>query len=460
MAIPVSVILPSLNAASYIRETLDSVCAQTLKKIEIICVDAGSTDGTAEILKEYADKDPRVRLIPSDQKSYGYQMNMGIREARGEYIGIVESDDYVDPRMYEILYQTAAENEADMVKSDFDMFLTGTDGTQYFVPYSLRLMHGVSYGEVYSCEEYRSRRIRVECAIWNAIYKKSFLDRKRIRFQETPGASFQDFGFKYQAAFLAERIVAVEESFYRYRRDNGTSSTYSPRTAEFNLREAQYLLRCFEENNEDLRLMRTMYGEILQYAVWPFQELLRWGTPAENTVQQYEAYRELFLPTMKKGWITEEDCDQDLWYDLQMLLEGADLFCKYCRVRARTDARRVRDFFHRTQEARDLVIFGSGRLGNEARVWLMKNGATNLRAFTDNKESLWRADDRGIPVLSPAEALKSYPSAQFLIATRSDVSACQLAQQLESMGVTKDRQMRYAHPLDPFFCTNTAERDF
>ena len=80
----VSIIMPSLNVGSYIRECIESVLAQTLSDIEVLCVDAGSTDGTLEILEKYAKKDSRVRVIHSDRKSYGYQMNLGIQEANSE----------------------------------------------------------------------------------------------------------------------------------------------------------------------------------------------------------------------------------------------------------------------------------------------------------------------------------------------------------------------------------------
>lgn len=79
----VSIILPSLNVASYIRECLESVTRQTLKDIEIICVDSGSTDGTLEVIREFEAKDPRVKVIVSDKKSYGRQMNLGFDAATG-----------------------------------------------------------------------------------------------------------------------------------------------------------------------------------------------------------------------------------------------------------------------------------------------------------------------------------------------------------------------------------------
>lgn len=82
--IKVTVIMPSLNVADYIKECLESVIHQTLRELEIICVDAGSTDGTREILEEYAQRDPRILVVDSPRKSYGYQVNQGLRLSQGE----------------------------------------------------------------------------------------------------------------------------------------------------------------------------------------------------------------------------------------------------------------------------------------------------------------------------------------------------------------------------------------
>ncbi len=114
MNVKVSVIMPSLNVASYIDECMQSVLSQTLGNIEVLCIDAGSTDGTIEKLQAYADSDSRVKLIHSTQRSYGYQVNLGISVATGEYIAIVETDDFIKANMYEALY-FAAEKTNDTV---------------------------------------------------------------------------------------------------------------------------------------------------------------------------------------------------------------------------------------------------------------------------------------------------------------------------------------------------------
>ena len=108
MEIKVSVILPSLNVKDYIEEAVRSVMEQTLKEIEILCIDAGSEDGTWEILSRLAETDDRIVLCHSDVKSYGYQVNMGIDMANGRYIAILETDDYADAPMYERLYEQSS----------------------------------------------------------------------------------------------------------------------------------------------------------------------------------------------------------------------------------------------------------------------------------------------------------------------------------------------------------------
>ena len=119
MIIKVSVIMPSLNVAQDIRQCLESVINQTLRDIEILCIDAGSTDGTREILAEYAARDARIRLIESPVKSYGYQVNLGIRKAQGDYIGIVETDDRIQPDILLLLYETAEKYRLDSVRCNF-----------------------------------------------------------------------------------------------------------------------------------------------------------------------------------------------------------------------------------------------------------------------------------------------------------------------------------------------------
>ena len=113
----VSVIIPIYNTEKYLRKCLDSVCNQTLSDIEIICVNDCSTDNSLEILEEYASKDNRIKLIDfKENKGAAVARNAGIDEAKGEYIGFVDSDDFIDLDFYEKLYNKAVKSGADCVK--------------------------------------------------------------------------------------------------------------------------------------------------------------------------------------------------------------------------------------------------------------------------------------------------------------------------------------------------------
>lgn len=113
----VSVIIPVYNTEKFLRKCLDSVCNQTLQDIEIICINDCSTDGSLEILREYAGKDNRIKLIELFENGGAAKArNIGIDIAHGEYIGFVDSDDFVDLDFYEKLYNKAVETGADAVK--------------------------------------------------------------------------------------------------------------------------------------------------------------------------------------------------------------------------------------------------------------------------------------------------------------------------------------------------------
>lgn len=219
--IKVSVIMPFLNSITYLKECMDSVINQTLKEIEIICVDAGSTDGTLEILHEYAEKDKRIRIIDSDKKSYGYQINLGLKNAQGEYFGIVESDDVIKEEMYEELYNIADKYKCDAVKSDFYIFVD--EARQRKFTYRPLLYSSELYNKIINpiidLRAFRAYGINTP-----GIYNMEFIRKNNIKLNETPGASFQDNGLWFQIFSLAKKIYLYNKPFYMVRRDNPNSS--------------------------------------------------------------------------------------------------------------------------------------------------------------------------------------------------------------------------------------------
>lgn len=220
----ISVILPGYNVETYLRECIDSAIHQTLEDIEIICVNDGSTDHTLDIMNEYAAKDARVKVIDKPNSGYGHSMNCGMDAATGEYIAILETDDYLDSNMFAVLYQVATENRLDLVKADYEIFL-GEGADRSFEYQTTCRKKDQYYRTICPSEEPDVFNARMNT--WTGIYNREFLYKNHIRHNETPGASYQDNGFWFQTFLFAERIMFVNRAFYKLRRDNPNSSVHN-----------------------------------------------------------------------------------------------------------------------------------------------------------------------------------------------------------------------------------------
>ena len=219
--VKVSIIIPVYNVEEYLEECLDSAISQTLQDIEIICVNDGSTDNSLNILKDYASRDKRIRIINKANAGYGHVMNLGMDMASGEYIGIIESDDYVLPEMFERLYSVAKEHDLDFVKSNFYRFHRGNDYLEK--TFNKIAFKDENYNKII-CPRENHDCFTFIMNTWCGIYKRDFLQKNCIRHFETPGASFQDNGFWFKANVYADKTMYLNDAFYMNRRDNPDSS--------------------------------------------------------------------------------------------------------------------------------------------------------------------------------------------------------------------------------------------
>ena len=254
----VSIVLPSLNVASYIDECLHSVVNQTLRDIEVLCVDAGSTDGTKEIIQKYAEQDSRVHLVESSMKSYGHQMNLGIDNATGEYIGIVETDDFVRLSMFEELYEVASANNLDFVKADFYRFKRDEKSGDMTLTYVRLDPTKEWYGKLFDPST-EPKALRFEMNTWAGIYRRDFLSAHSIRHNETPGASYQDNGFHFQTFTRGKRAMIVNAPYYFCRRDNPNSSVFSTGKIHAVDTEYAFIRSKLEESPEVWERFKYMY---------------------------------------------------------------------------------------------------------------------------------------------------------------------------------------------------------
>lgn len=218
----VSVVMPIYNASPFLRQALDSVLAQTLKNIEVICVNDGSKDDSLAIMREYASDDARIKIINKPNGGYGQTMNTGIAAATGEYIGILEPDDYLKSQMYETLYNNAKQYNLDFARSDYYRLTTDENGVEHLQREPICFK--AEYYDTVLNPHTNIDLFNIRMENWTGIFKRKWIIDNNIRFNESPGASFQDNGFWFQSYCHATRIMVVNEGFYCYRVDNATSS--------------------------------------------------------------------------------------------------------------------------------------------------------------------------------------------------------------------------------------------
>ena len=259
--VKVSVIIPIYNVEKYLRECLDSVVNQTLRDIEIICVNDGSPDNCGAILDEYAQRDSRIKVINKENGGYGHTCNMGLEYATGEYVAIVEPDDYIDKRMYEELYDIAIQNNSDVVKSSYYDNLQSVEKT---VIEKIEWVDFIPEDRSFTIYEY-PHFLYYHPSIWSCIYKREFLNRHNIRIVEAPGAGWTDNPFQVQTMCLAERINYTPKAYYYWRRLNLCDSD-DLKDYRIPFKRSDEIHQWLEENNiTDEKTLLQLYRRELGY---------------------------------------------------------------------------------------------------------------------------------------------------------------------------------------------------
>ncbi len=202
--IKVSVIIPMYNAFEYLRPAMDSILDQTLREIEIICIDDGSVDHTLEVIKEYQKADSRVRIVTENNAGPSVARNKGIIRARGEYVAFLDADDFYEKTLLEALYSEAKANDLDIAVCEYDVYNDKRSRFEKSIDgeYSNLLVSG----EVISKSKYPDYIFQsVTGYVWNKLFKNSFLKEKQLTFAPELYV-FEDVHFVLMAMSLAERV--------------------------------------------------------------------------------------------------------------------------------------------------------------------------------------------------------------------------------------------------------------
>lgn len=267
--IKISVIVPVYNASKYLSECLDSIAKQTLKDIEIICINDGSTDNSLQILNDYFAKDKRFVIINQENQGVSVARNTGIESAKGAYIAFVDSDDYIKSDFLEILYSKAVKNNAEITAADI-VYLT--NGILEYDNYMSRQTFKIKKSLLTSCK-HKAKFVK-SVIVWNKLFRTDFVKKYNLRFMR--GCKFgEDTCFIFLAVSLARKISLTRDTVYYYRKnDESVTKNAFNSTLAFDLVKTidniyNLLLQKIEEGVLSREYLMLFYAyEINQFHTW------------------------------------------------------------------------------------------------------------------------------------------------------------------------------------------------
>mgnify|MGYP000869827172 FL=1 len=260
----VSVVIPIYNAKRYLEACVRSLEDQSLASFELICVDDGSTDGSAELLGILAKQYENLRVLLQEHAGVSAARNAGIEDAVGTYLLFVDADDTVDQQLLELAVQKADACSADMTIFGFDEFY---EKSKSYVARELCGEHEL-YERSFDLSEMSCLTTELTTPnVWRILYRRSLLTESGIRFHEDLKAA-EDLAFIYETLFVARRITLMEQRLYHYRRDGEGSITHGER-GDTSLRALAYI-RAFCETHGilDSRTIKTQLVNLVLDTIW------------------------------------------------------------------------------------------------------------------------------------------------------------------------------------------------
>ena len=213
----ISIILPCYNVDKYIEKALISVINQTLKNIEIICINDGSKDKTLDIINEFAQNDSRIKIYNQENQGQGCARNNGLKYAKAPYVAFMDPDDWIDPEMYEKLYNLIISNNLDFVECDFIQYFENSGELK-----NVKFNYPPPENKVFNYKDDKNYVFKgTSFSPCNKLFNKAFLLQNNIIFSD--GKLSEDRIFTLKAKILAKRILYIHHPYYFYRIRKGSS---------------------------------------------------------------------------------------------------------------------------------------------------------------------------------------------------------------------------------------------
>ncbi|MCI8453778.1 MAG: glycosyltransferase family 2 protein [Lachnospiraceae bacterium] len=310
----VSVIIPVYNTKPHLRECLDSLLLQTLKDMEVICVDDGSTDGSDMILAEYAKKDSRFRLVSQNNLGPGPARNRGLGQAFGRYLIFLDSDDWFEPELLERMAAKAEETQADIVVCGSEAFDADSGRPLAF---SGRPKTKGLPGDTFAPKEIAGHMFQFTCGWpWDKLYRTSFLKKTGLSYPSLPNS--EDLVFVFQSLALAEKITMIRQTFIHHRANRPGSVSNSRHKDPDAACRAVLLLR---QGLEREGVYRFYERSFLNWAM----EFLTWNAAS---IEAFGIQRQ-YLHRLRREWLPAVGFEKHTC----VYYESRETYCKYLLVK-------------------------------------------------------------------------------------------------------------------------------
>lgn len=385
--IVVSVIIAVYNAEKFLGQCLDSIVGQTLKDIEIICVNDGSTDSSLEILEEYAKKDSRLKVFTKENEGLGgaSARNYGLDIACGKYISILDSDDFFELEMLE-----KAVKKAEATNSDIVVFggyeYDNRNGNTYPVA-SILGEKEIPEKEVFSYKDCADEIYQLTQGMaWNKLFRKSFLDKHGIEFQKIKYTDDAYFTFAHMV--LAERITVLKEYLCYYRINSGSSQTDGLNAYP----DSAYLPYVkLKDSLEKWGIYDEVKGSLLNCATSFFRYFYDKITDYNAFQYLHNKFREEIFNHMDISNAKEDDFrDKRVWLWTRQVIENSagDLLLKSARAHgsdATTAILRFQFPYHLIERECRIALIGAGIMGRHFYSQLMLSGFCDVVCWAEQE---------------------------------------------------------------------------